>query len=143
MDPVSVHKNYKTTWDLLMWSNFYLGVQSLKPVLSCSWFWKEPSVSVLFALIQPLLWFLVCFLWFHRTFSALFQNPKYITTNSSNSFVGGSLYLWMLEVRNLKVLHALGLVITSSDPANLILKKLDSNTKKPKQKDDDTKLAHY
>jgi len=78
MDPVSVHRNYKTTWDLLMWSNFYLGVQSLKPVLSCSWFWKEPSVSVLFALIQPLLWFWVCFLWFHRTFSALFQNPKYI-----------------------------------------------------------------
>jgi len=82
-------------------------------------------------------------LWFHRTFSAIFQNLKYLTRNSSNSFVGGSLYLWMLEVRNLKVLHAPGLVITSSDPANLILNRLDSNTKKPKQKDDDTKLAPY
>jgi hypothetical protein len=80
---------------------------------------------------------------FHRTFSAIFQNLKYLTRNSSNSFVGGSLYLWMLEVRNLKVLHAPGLVITSSDPANLILNRLDSNTKKPKQKDDDTKLAPY
>ncbi len=61
-----------------------------------------------------------------------FKIQNTLTTNSSNSFVGGSLYLWMLEVRNLKVLHAAGLVITGSDPANLILNKLDSNTKKPK-----------